>query len=486
MNFYEFDLIFTNCHDLYFCNSNELVKFNYLSASFECIKYSFLYSDSNVLIYSSGYKTFQLTDGHISEHCYATESISIESDGTQIKYILHASEQEYDFRLSNIRNELTLVDNGIKIKDIESNEILFHLKCEMLSFSPTAVLVKVEELTNESFILIDLDSLACMHIDINGLSAISGLISKCNIAHLICHENGLQKYIKLDIKKPRSTLEHVASAGVINIFSDGKQIHYSTSGTTEGYKFFNENKNEIIISPVAWHYNRQYIKYDDLNVIALKNPKFTKAAIFFHGGPESVEFDEIRYPILRNELFQMGFNVYIVNYIGSTSFGYNFRCKFDGDLIRSSLLPVESWISQLDEHLILLVGGSYGATLALQLAGTITHQTVTIAVCPLIDINEHISRVQRLTNDTSFFDNKFGSRDRAIATNTDKFFDSVKDCKIQFIFGRNDEVICHKNSISSILEKKNINHTVIIDDFGHSDNLHERQNSMIRYIKQYI
>lgn len=355
----------------------------------------------------------------------------------------------------------------------------------MLSFSPTNVLVKVEQWINDYFMLIDLDTLICRTIDVNGLSAVSGVISKENVAHLICHEYGLQKYIKLDIKQPQSTLEYVASAGVINIFSDGNEILYSTFGSTEGYKIFNKNNEAIVIDSLTWHYNRQYINYNDLNVIALTNPKFTKASIFFHGGPESVEFDEVRYPVLRDELFRRGFNVYIVNYIGSTNFGRNFRCKFDGDLIHSSLLPIESWINQLGEQLILLVGGSYGGTLALQLAGTIKHQAVTIAVCPLIDMNEHIDRVQRLTNDTSFFANKFGTRDRAIATNGAKFFDSIRESKIQFIFGRNDEVICHKNSIRKILEQNNINHTVTIDDFGHSDNLHERQNSMIRYIEQH-
>ncbi|TFH89789.1 alpha/beta hydrolase family protein [Vibrio ouci] len=485
MNFYELELIFADRHDLYFCNSEELIKFNHVSARLDCIPYSFLYSDANTLIYSSGGITFELTGEKISEHSYATDSISIESDGEKMKYTLHTLDQEFDFKLSYIRNELTLVDDGIQIKDIESNEPLFELECEMLSFSPTAVLVKVEELNDDRFMVIDLDSLVCRPIDIDGLSAMSGTISKDNVMHLICHKNGLQKYVKLDLDQSQSTLEHVASAGVINLFSDGNKIHYSTFGTTEGYQVFNGNNDAIVIDSATWHYNRQYINYDDLNVIALTNPKFTKAAIFFHGGPESVEFDEIRYPILRDELFRRGFNVYIVNYIGSTNFGRNFRCKYDGDLIRSSLLPIESWINQLGEHLILLVGGSYGGTLALQLAGTIKHQTVTIAVCPLIDMNEHIDRVQRLTNDTSFFANKFGARDRAIATNGAKFFDSIRESKIQFIFGRNDEVICHKNSIRRVLEQNNTNHTVTVDNFGHSDNLHERQYAMIRYIEQH-
>ncbi|MEU0166923.1 alpha/beta fold hydrolase [Streptomyces iakyrus] len=131
-----------------------------------------------------------------------------------------------------------------------------------------------------------------------------------------------------------------------------------------------------------------------------------------HGGPESLERDELRWDGLYRELLEAGVAVIGLNYCGSTGYGplhtqrawKTWTTAFQED-VESCIAAAAEWgVRPAD---IALLGGSFGGALAL--LGCVLRQDLAgaVASAPLIDIRRHAE--QASAADPSYQD-WFGAR----------------------------------------------------------------------------
>ncbi|MEU2539354.1 alpha/beta hydrolase family protein [Streptomyces iakyrus] len=172
--------------------------------------------------------------------------------------------------------------------------------------------------------------------------------------------------------------------------------------------------------------------------------------VSLHGGPESLERDELRWDGLYRELLEAGVAVIGLNYCGSTGYGplhtqrawKTWTTAFRED-VESCVAAAAEWgVGPAD---IALLGGSFGGALAL--LGCVLRQDLAgaVASAPLIDIRRHAE--QASAADPSYQD-WFGARFElaASATPTQRVFDpehlsaTAPGQRVFLVHGSEDEV----------------------------------------------
>ncbi|HFZ8993025.1 TPA: alpha/beta fold hydrolase [Citrobacter freundii] len=197
-------------------------------------------------------------------------------------------------------------------------------------------------------------------------------------------------------------------------------------------------------------------------------------------------------PGLLSALSDETINFHIVNYAGSAGFGKQYRTAADGCTLSGSLPPLINWINEtLNGTHLILCGGSFGGTMALELLGKQNrldaHISGIVLINPLLDLNFHINRVLDEGGDMTFFNRKFSEEDCRFIS-PDRFIQIVNesDTRIQFILGRHDEVLTIRPALSLLrLIRDNISVHLHIDDGGHSTlkNFTERESMIISFIQ---
>jgi acetyl esterase/lipase len=172
--------------------------------------------------------------------------------------------------------------------------------------------------------------------------------------------------------------------------------------------------------------------------------------VSLHGGPESVERDELRWDGLYRELLDAGILIVGLNYAGSISYGPDHQQRpwndwqqaFQRDLNACLFEARARGIAPGD---IALLGGSFGGSLALlgcalndQLAGA-------VACAPLVDMRRHMNRADAAdTHYRRWFEERFAMA--SDSTSPHPVFNPARlsdtgDQPVFLIHGDQDEVI---------------------------------------------
>lgn len=178
-----------------------------------------------------------------------------------------------------------------------------------------------------------------------------------------------------------------------------------------------------------------------------------KVIITLHGGPESTEWDEFRYWGLYRELIANNIGIIALNYAGSIYFGKGHQEK-----------PWKNWFKVfsdefnyiietlknkgIEEKNVIVLGGSFGATLALQ-TGNINNKIAgIIAIAPLVSLKTQLSKVESDVNYYKWFDTRFDlSSDSADFKKIGvEFYLKNKIVPVFLIQGTNDEVVSFKET----------------------------------------
>jgi len=161
-----------------------------------------------------------------------------------------------------------------------------------------------------------------------------------------------------------------------------------------------------------------------------------------HGGPESYEGREVRYGGLYRALLEQGVGIVVLNYRGS---------KCQSDILGSSADVWGRWRESIVEDAfelfsflpkkvqhkpMLILGGSFGGSLALLLAQTIGAEGVVL-FSPLLDLKEQILRAGR--HYASWFRQRF-STDDVGHISLNKIAKGIS-CPVLMAFGSQDEVL---------------------------------------------
>ncbi|MCH9299914.1 MULTISPECIES: alpha/beta hydrolase [Pantoea] len=215
--------------------------------------------------------------------------------------------------------------------------------------------------------------------------------------------------------------------------------------------------------------------------------------LFFHGGPESCEWDNPRMPGVINEMSKHNAAFHILNYAGSTRFGSVYRNSVNGDVMNRIVTPVIAWLNEkICTDRIILFGASFGGTIALELLcrryEINSMLTGILLVNPLLDLRDHIERVKDLAGDVAFFDSKFGKNDMTYV-DKNRYLENVNstDIPVSLQIGRRDEVIDFRVAYDfAKLMKKNTDNHLHIDDGGHAPLSHfaSRQQSLLNFLIQ--
>ncbi|MGY2049441.1 alpha/beta hydrolase family protein [Methylobacterium sp. JK268] len=170
------------------------------------------------------------------------------------------------------------------------------------------------------------------------------------------------------------------------------------------------------------------------------------AVIALHGGPESCEWNDIRYGGLYREFVAAGKGVFVLNYRGSSNFGFRIRQLVHHKWRQSFLEDLENLVSyvcdnfKIEESDISLFGVSFGATLAL-VAGAARHDFRTIvAVAPVVNLAEHVEYAEENTGYSGlyrrWFESRFGDEIQYINE-----FTLLSNVRTHIIFGMKDRII---------------------------------------------
>lgn len=116
--------------------------------------------------------------------------------------------------------------------------------------------------------------------------------------------------------------------------------------------------------------------------------------VAFHGGPDSVEWDDLRYGGLYRDLLDSGMDVLIVNYAGSQGFGtaHQHRAWQNWVPTLTSLgVQVQAFCQSHDYALLRMLGVSFGAWAALAAGAHAAVDRIVVA-SPLLRLAAHIQR----------------------------------------------------------------------------------------------
>ncbi|WP_137963447.1 alpha/beta hydrolase family protein [Klebsiella variicola] len=396
------------------------------------------------------------------------------------------------------------MDNGAKI-DLSRETISYaYLKEDItynaiLSISEAGVLCQIETDFGADAYLASQKNDKFERLDLNGANVCAACYDSTSSQYYFSVvEKGQQQVITLRDTDVQFLCTPDELYGTVTPFIADDQIALYITGSIEGVCIAFPNKpgaDHIISNPLT---SRKRIYYEN-NLIKVTSLASEISAslnvLFFHGGPESCEWDSPRLPGLIYELPDEEINFHIINYAGSSGFGKYYRTVADRMTLSLSLHPLIQWINEkLNGSRLILCGGSFGGAMVLELMSRKEQLAVSIAgsviTNPLLDLDFHISRVRQHQEDITFFETKFSEEDRSLIS-VERLAFSLKESptKTLFILGRHDEILTIKPALKLLnLLKNNNNIQVSIDDGGHSslDKFFEREKKMSSFIKKLL
>ncbi len=223
------------------------------------------------------------------------------------------------------------------------------------------------------------------------------------------------------------------------------------------------------------------------------------AVVALHGGPESLERDELRWDGLYRELLDAGVAVIGLNYCGSTGYGpdhtrrawKSWTTAFQED-VDSCIAAAAAWgIAPAD---IALLGGSFGGALAL--LGCVLREDLAgaVASAPLIDIRRHAE--QAAAADSSYRE-WFGERFdiAASATPAQRVFDpkhlstTAPGQRVFVVHGSEDDVTQwqHSKLAADEAARQELPWTLVIEaGAGHVPNTLDEVENRYRNIRSAL
>lgn len=269
---------------------------------------------------------------------------------------------------------------------------------------------------------------------------------------------GQQSLCRYDRVTGELQLEHESLYGTVTPLLAAGTLFLYITGTQEGIYVQNNTTGDCYpLVPGQPSVSRRYHEHHGIKVtsiIGCNNPKLD--VLMFHGGPESCEWDTPRLPNLIRELTTAQVNFHIVNYAGSSGFGQAYRSMVDKQVLAGAITPVRQWLQHyLPGARLVLTGGSFGGTLALELLAAEPVPGVEICgiivVNPLLDLHTHLARVRRYNGDMAFFERKFSAEDITYIT-PQRYADTLRAAEVPalFILGRHDEVLDVRPALSLV------------------------------------
>ncbi|WP_414057478.1 alpha/beta fold hydrolase [Pantoea dispersa] len=353
---------------------------------------------------------------------------------------------------------------------------------EILSVSEIGVILSSEaEHDNETIFISSVDQCSVrLSLPFSGVLSASFNGSK-NVFYLSGIESGQQMIAEIDAITGQTLRIGDEKYGSASLLRDGNDTLVYITGSREGVLIYNPvSGSSQIIVPGILNCPRVYYENEKIKVTSLinsHNPRLN--VLFFHGGPESCEWDTPRQPGMINALRKHEVNYHIINYAGSSGFGRHFRTLTDQNVLNETLPAITEWINvNLSGTELLLFGGSFGGTVLLELIARQAELQANVEGCvlinPLLDMPYHIRRVIIAEGDTEFFRKKFSQSDTEQIV-IKRYADVLKTFsgKILLILGRRDEVLTIWPALELIRTlgvAENL--TLLIDDGGHSSLSH--------------
>lgn len=174
---------------------------------------------------------------------------------------------------------------------------------------------------------------------------------------------------------------------------------------------FKKQQYKVVFESYYRAFNRSKSAIKHLHYLHHSNIKPKFIVISMHGGPESLELDEIRYGGWYADVIRAGGCVCIWNYAGSVGFGRRHRIKPHRQWLHviekdfANILKVVDKDFNLGSEKVILFGPSFGGTLALYL-----HQRSAlmgrVLLNPVIDINGQAER-SKISGEFSWFRKRF-------------------------------------------------------------------------------
>ncbi|MFI9029546.1 alpha/beta hydrolase family protein [Streptomyces sp. NPDC053560] len=205
----------------------------------------------------------------------------------------------------------------------------------------------------------------------------------------------------------------------------------------------------------------------------------TSAVISLHGGPESLERDELRWDGLYRHLLHDDTLVIALNYTGSTGYGAEhlrapwrrWSKSFAADLASCLALTRERGIPP---HRTALLGGSFGGSLAL--LGCVLEPSLAgaVASAPMADIVRQAARAGEASpHYPAWFAERYSL---TAATPAERAFDpahlttTTPRQRITILHGENDEVTSYQDSAALVARAlaKKLPWTLLSDASGHT------------------
>ncbi|MGA4367794.1 alpha/beta fold hydrolase [Pantoea ananatis] len=353
---------------------------------------------------------------------------------------------------------------------------------EILSVSEAGLIVSSEAEDGHDTIFIPfVNELAFrLPIPFSGVLSASFNLEK-KVFYLSVADSGQQKIAEIDAINGQTIRIGDELYGSASLLRDGKDTLVYVTGSREGIFLYNPVSGiSRVIVPGMLACSRVYYENERIKVTSLVTSHHPRLnVLFFHGGPESCEWDTPRQPKVINAFRDQEVNYHIINYAGSSGFGRRFRTVADQNVLNVTIPAIIEWIngSQSGTELLFL-GGSFGGTVLLELIARKAEIKANIEGCvlinPLLDMPYHIRRVIGAGGDLEFFRNKFSQSDNeqivmkryAGALNT---FSG----KTLLILGRRDEILTIRPALDLLrVLSEAENMTCSIDDGGHSSLSH--------------
>lgn len=197
-----------------------------------------------------------------------------------------------------------------------------------------------------------------------------------------------------------------------------------------------------------------------LIAFAPKGERCRSGIISLHGGPESCEWNDIRYGGLYRALLASGYAIFALNYRGSSSFGAALRVSPHGrwqETFRDDIDSALEWIwggYELSADDLGVLGGSFGGTLALMVGARLPAVRRIVAISPVTDLAAHVADAEARSDGggqyTSWFSSRFG--------NEIKFFDHTcfltSRAETHLICGEQDDVVDYRPAVELVRKAK--------------------------------
>ena len=178
-----------------------------------------------------------------------------------------------------------------------------------------------------------------------------------------------------------------------------------------------------------------------------------KAVVSLHGGPESYEWSNLRYGGLYRRLLRDGFCVVIFNYAGSTHLGSQARTACHGNFAHAVLEEFSTIKTTLAgeyrinlDH-VSLFGGSFGGTLALQIATKNICKRIAVS-SPVSDLTRHVKRLENEQDYVTWFTCRFSDKDFNSLS-----LDRLSDCRAKDVYlwqGEDDHICSFSDTVELV------------------------------------